>query len=118
MAPVRIPLDTWVNLPRLGKDAFRDLMKAGVEYSTGKGFLLRPSADLSSAKQIISSATGGEVYFIFKCIVCGAEASCADCRYREVCSIELVGGRCVCARCAEGTFATYGAKWAASLGRP
>jgi hypothetical protein len=118
LVPYRVPLESWVNLPRLGKDAFRELMKAGVEYSTGKGFLLRADIDLSAAKQIISAAVGGEVFFVFKCYVCNSEASCADCKYREICSIEKVGGKCVCSKCAGEGIGAYRDKWKASVGRP
>jgi hypothetical protein len=118
MSDVRIPLDTWVNLPRLGKEAFKELMKAGVEYTTGKGFFIRSSVDLQSARHVISAAVGGDVYFLFRCYVCGNEASCADCSYRGVCSVEQVGGRCICLECSHEDLGAYTKKWKSSLGRP
>ncbi|HVP23576.1 MAG TPA: hypothetical protein VMS77_06660 [Conexivisphaerales archaeon] len=116
MAETRIPLETWVNLPRLGTAAFKELMKAGVEYKTGRGFFIRSSADLAAAKRIIAAAAGGEVYFSFKCFTCGKDASCADCSFRAICSVDSVGGRCLCSDCAGGDLATYRKKWADSLG--
>ncbi len=107
-----------MNLPRLGREAFKELMKAGVEYSTGKGFFIRSTVDLRSTKQIISAAVGGNVYFTFKCYICGNEASCAECSYRAICSVELVGGRCICLKCSPENMAAYRAKWASSLKRP
>jgi len=118
LSDTRIPLDTWVNLPRLGKDAFKQLMKAGVEYTTGKGFFIRSTADLRGANQVISAAVGGEVCFVFKCYVCGNVTSCADCSYRAVCSVEQVGGRCICLKCAKEDLDAYEKKWSSSLGRP
>jgi hypothetical protein len=118
VSDTRIPLDTWINLPRLGKEAFKDLMKAGVEYTTGKGFFIRSGIDLKAAKQVISAAVGGEVSFVFRCFICGNEASCVDCSYRAVCSVEQVGGRCICLRCAKEDLGAYTEKWISTLGRP
>jgi hypothetical protein len=118
MSDTRIPLDTWVNLPRLGKEAFKELMKTGVEYTTGKGFFIRSSIDLRGAKQVIAAAVGGGVFFVFRCYICGSEASCADCSYRAVCSVEQVGGRCICLKCAKEDLGTYTKKWSSTLGRP
>jgi hypothetical protein len=108
---IKLALDTWVSLPRLGKDAFRELMKAGAEYSTGRGFFIRSGIDLQSAKRIISDAVGGRVYFVFKCFICGREASCADCSYRSICAVEMVGGRCVCLKCSRESLDAYRKKW-------
>jgi hypothetical protein len=118
MSDVRIPLDSWVSLPRLGKEAFKELMKARVEYTTGKGFFIRSSIDLRGARQVISAAVGGEVYFVFRCYICGSEASCSDCSYDAVCSVEQVGGRCICQKCAKEDLDAYAKKWSSSLGRP
>jgi len=115
MSEIKIPLDSWVNLPRLGKEAFRELMKAGVEYTTGKGFFIRSSIDLRTTKRIISAAVGGEVHFMFKCFICGNEASCVDCTYNGVCSIENVGGRCLCLKCSRENLAAYQKKWRETL---
>jgi hypothetical protein len=115
LGEIRIVLDSWVNLPRLGSEAFKELMKAGVEYTTGKGFFIRSSIDLRLAKRVISAAVGGEVYFVFKCFICGNEASCADCSYRAGCSVELVGGKCVCLGCSKENFVAYRRKWLGSL---
>jgi hypothetical protein len=113
---LRIQLETWVSLPRLGKEAFSKLMKLGVEYSTARGFYFRADTNLREAKRIISSATGEEVSFDFKCYVCGRDASCVNCEYAKTCSIELVGGRCVCGGCAAGGLKAYREKWMLSLG--
>ncbi len=118
MAETRIPLDTWVNLPRLGKDAFKELMKAGVQYTTGKGFLFRTSSNLQAAKRVVASAVDGQVYFIFKCYICGSDASCADCSYKDICSIEDVGGRCICLKCSRENLAAYRSKWQKGLDGP
>jgi hypothetical protein len=115
---IRIALDTWVNLPRLGKEAFKELMKAGVEYTTGKGFFIQSGIDLQSAKRVISAAVGGNVYFLFRCYVCGSEASCGDCSYRDICSVENVGGKCVCLKCSQDALDSYRTKWESSLRRP
>ena len=118
MTDTRIQLDTWINLPRLGKEAFKELMKAGVEYTTGRGFFIRSNIDLKAAKQVISAAAGGDVFFIFRCYICGNETTCADCSYRSVCSVEQVGGRCICLKCSREDLGTYAKKWSSTLGRP
>jgi hypothetical protein len=118
MGETRVALDSWVSLPRLGKEAFKELMKAGVEYTTGKGFFIRSTVDLQSTKRVISAAVGEDVYFVFRCFVCGDEASCSDCSYRAICSVQTVGGRCVCLRCSRGNLAAYEKKWISSLDRP
>ena len=116
MPETRIAIETWVNLPRLGTEAFKELMKAGVEYKTGRGFFIRSGIDLATAKRIIGAAVGGEVFFTFRCFICGREASCADCSYRAICSVDVVGGKCLCAQCAKENFAAYRKKWLGALG--
>jgi hypothetical protein len=118
LGDTRIVLDSWVSLPRLGKDAFKDLMKTGVEYSTGKGFFIRSNADLRLVKAIVAAAAGGEVFFVFKCFICGDLSSCAECPYNAVCSVELVGGKCICSKCAREDLSAYCARWKSSLGGP
>jgi hypothetical protein len=112
---MKVPLGIWVNLPRLGKDAFRELMRVGVEYTTGKGFFVRPDSDLTAIRIIVSEATGDEVEFVFRCYLCGRESVCVDCQYHSVCSIEQVGGNCLCARCASENMVGYRERWRASL---
>ncbi|MGC8555663.1 MAG: hypothetical protein ACP5NG_01420 [Conexivisphaera sp.] len=115
---VRIKLDEWTRLPRLGTEAFKELMKAGVRYETGKGFLVPRSADLTRVKRAISGAlNGAPVEFEFRCMLCGHEVSCEDCEYSGVCSIESSSGSCICDQCARSsTFEAYAAAWRAAQG--
>lgn len=97
---IKIKLGRWTRLPRLGKNAFKDLMRSGVKYESGRGFLVDTDADLKKVRYIISGAlNGAPVEFIFNCLVCGREVSCRDCSYRVVCSIEDSSHMCLCKEC-------------------
>lgn len=97
---IKIKLGKWTRLPRLGGNAFKDLMRSGVRYESGRGFLVDTNADLKKVRYIISGAlNGAPVEFIFNCMVCGREVSCRDCSYRGVCSIEDSSHMCLCEKC-------------------
>ncbi|BBE41592.1 hypothetical protein [Conexivisphaera calida] len=110
---IKVKLDEWVRLPRLGTEAFKELMRAGVRYDTGRGFLVPRGADLLRIKRAISGAlTGAPVEFEFKCVLCGREMSCEDCEYHDVCSIETSSPSCICSNCAKSaSFEAYMEWW-------
>ena len=109
---IKIRLGKWIRLPRLGSNAFKDLMRSGVKYEGGRGFLIDTSADLKKVRYIISGAlNGAPVEFIFNCMVCGKETSCRECKYRGICSIEDVSHACLCEECAESKGSEYFRLW-------
>ncbi|MGI0090223.1 MAG: hypothetical protein ACREBS_00805 [Nitrososphaerales archaeon] len=67
---MKIALNKWFNLPRLGKDTFSDLMKAKVKYDTKFGFQFTSSTNIPRALSVLSSALGEEVDVAKSCFVC------------------------------------------------
>jgi len=114
---VRVKLDEWTRLPRLGTDAFKELMKAGARYEGGRGFLIPRGADLQRIRRAISGALGGApVEFEFRCMLCGRETSCEDCEYHDVCSIDETSALCICSSCARSaSFEAYAEAWRRSV---
>ncbi len=110
---VKVKLDEWMRLPRLGTDSFKELMKAGVRYDSGRGFLVPHDADLQRVKRAISGALkGAPVEFVFTCFICGREMTCEDCEYHGVCSIDSSSPHCICSSCAASAgFDSYVAAW-------
>ena len=100
---MKIKLESWTWLPRLGTDAFRELMRIGVKYEKKRGFYIPAAVDLQSVANIIGSATGKPVIFIFNCYICGKETDCLECEYKWACRIETTSGRCICSECARSS---------------
>ena len=92
---MKIVVGSWFSLPRLGSEAYSSLVKTGVKYESGMGFMLTPDCDLASAVRIIRRAVGGEVQLSVRCVVCLKEA-CPDCPYEGVCDRRLVSPLCLC----------------------
>ena len=112
---MRIKLETWTWLPRLGTSAFRELMRIGVKYEKGKGFFIPAFIDLQEVASIIGSATGKPVTFVFNCYLCGRETDCLECDYKWACRIETNGGRCICSDCSRSSnVKKYFEKWSKS----
>ncbi len=101
MISMKIKLGSWVSLPRLSSQGFRSLMSAGVMYKTGSGFLIGRNLDLVNIKRILESELKDGVYYVFSCAVCGRDSDCSTCEYKFSCSVEKVGGKCICGPCAD-----------------
>lgn len=110
---MKIVLGNWFKLPFLGKDVFSALMRAGVKYSTGSGFMITEETDVKQAVSVIASATGENVEIFLKCFVCGKEA-CADCPYLSLCDRTSVSVSCLCGEHSE-SFASYKALFASLI---
>ena len=104
----KVVVGSWFDLPRLGTDVFSSLMKAGVKYERGKGFMLTQGTDLRAASHTIEAATGEAVGLSVPCAVCGAEC-CETCAFRAFCDRESVSPTCLCDEHASGkdAFETY-----------
>jgi hypothetical protein len=105
---LKIVIGSWFSLPRLGTDAFSALMKAGVKYESGMGFMLAPDCDISSASRAIRRALGEDVELSVRCAVCLAEA-CPSCPYSDSCDRRVVSPMCLCEEhlSMEGAFENY-----------
>ena len=102
MTTVEVKLNKWMRLPRLGGNAFRDLMRAGVKYDSKRGFLITSESDLEKIARIISGALKGvSVEIVHECMGCGREMTCEGCEYHPQCTIEEVSAPCICGRCLE-----------------
>jgi len=108
-----IKVDTWTWLPRLGKDAFSQLMRLGVKYDKRNGFYIPSSIDLREVASVIEKATGKNVNFVFKCFMCGKDMTCIECEYKWSCKVELTSGKCICSNCMKKIdMKDYVTKWA------
>lgn len=67
---MRISINRWFSLPRLGKDVFADLMKAKVKYDTKFGFQLTSSTNVPRVLSILSGALGEDVEIARSCFIC------------------------------------------------
>jgi hypothetical protein len=92
---VKIVIGSWFNLPRLGTDVFSSLMKAGVKYDKGRGFMFSSETDLQAATRTIGRATDEEVELSVRCFVCLREA-CVSCPFQGICDRRTVSSMCLC----------------------
>jgi hypothetical protein len=113
---VKIIVGSWFKLPRLGGDVFAALMKAGVKYETGMGFMLTSDTDRYAALRVIESALGDDVDLSLRCIVCLREA-CPGCPFIEDCDRSKVSSLCLCDEHSspEGAYARYVSAFEAGL---
>jgi hypothetical protein len=95
-----VRVGTWIKLPRLGSEAFKRLMEAGVKYDREKRlFFIGEEADLSLVSSILLNAAGEEVEFELNCFVCEGPAGCPSCNYQPFCNRKLVSRSCICDKC-------------------
>jgi hypothetical protein len=92
---MKVVIGNWFNLPRLGTDVFSALMKAGVKYEKGMGFMLAAETDIGAASRTIEKATGESVELSVRCFVCAREA-CPSCSLRAICDRRTVSPACLC----------------------
>jgi len=41
---LKVAVGKWFNLPKLDKSAFMEVMRSGIEYKSGSGFMIKESA--------------------------------------------------------------------------
>jgi len=92
---MKLVVGSWFSLPRLGTEEFRSMMKAGVRYEKGMGFMLTPGTDMREAVHLIERAIGERVELYLRCYVCLKEA-CGSCEYLDVCDRRSVSPMCLC----------------------
>lgn len=113
---MKITIGAWFNLPKLGSNTFALLMKCGVRYEKGMGFMLTSSTDIEAAVSIIENATGKEVELSVRCFICLNEA-CSDCPYINICDRRKVSIMCICSEHSsmDEAYELYKNKFASSL---
>jgi len=89
----------WFSLPRLGRDKFISLMKAGLIYDRSKGFKAEAEADLITIKSILKTALAENFEFVPKCFVCNSSVDCYLCAYYHICNENNVKPNCLCNKC-------------------
>jgi hypothetical protein len=67
---MRISVNTWFSLPRLGTQVFSDLMRARVQYDSKLGFKIGTSTNIARALQILSEALEEPVVIAKTCFIC------------------------------------------------
>lgn len=95
----RVKVGVWFNLPKLERNDFMELMRSGIYYKSGSGFMIRESANMTEAKRALEKVLAKEVYITFNCAICNKEADCSTCEYKYYCPVETTGGTCICNDC-------------------
>lgn len=116
---MKIVLDEWFSLPRLGMDVFTKLVReAGLEYDKGKGFRATARTDLVTVTSVLQSALREETEVEVRCFICGEPVGCSTCVYSKVCDRRRISPRCICEKCKNGkdAFALYSIRFAELLG--
>ncbi len=116
MEGLKVVVGSWFSLPRLGTDSFSALMKAGVSYEKGMGFMFTPETNLQNAVRIVEVATGEAVELSIRCFICSAEA-CPTCQFKTVCDRKAVSPMCLCEEhsSSDDAFAVYSRNFEARL---
>lgn len=95
----RVKKGAWFNLPKLSRNDFLELMRSGVDYKSGSGFMIRESANIADIKNILERILAKRVYVSFNCAICNRETDCSTCEYKYYCPVETTGGTCICNDC-------------------
>jgi hypothetical protein len=96
---LKISSREWFRLPKMGRDSFVDLMKAGVEYNKSLGFRIKDSADLPLVESVLKKTLGEEIIIALRCFVCGQSVECHSCNYKDVCVLGRFSLNCICDEC-------------------
>jgi len=94
-----IKVGEWFNLPRLGRDKFISLMKAGLIYDKTKGFKAEANSDLATITSILKTVLNKDFEFIPKCFICNSNVECYICAYYNICDTKIIKPNCICAKC-------------------
>ena len=94
-----VKIGEWFRLPRLGRDKFISLMKAGLVYDRSKGFKAEVDANLTTIISILKKALGEDFEFVPKCFICNSSVECFLCAYYQICDVKSVTPDCLCNQC-------------------
>ncbi|MEM3556849.1 MAG: hypothetical protein QW839_02990 [Conexivisphaerales archaeon] len=102
MEAFRIKVGSWFNLSKLERSDFMELMRSGIDYKSGSGFMIKENANIVEAKRALEKVLAKEVYISFNCAICNRETDCSSCEYKYYCPVETTGGKCICNYCIQG----------------
>jgi len=104
-----VAIGEWFKLPRLGREFFISLMKAGLMYDKSKGFKAEANTDLIKISSILKRALGEDFEFVPKCFTCNSIIDCYSCAYYLICDVKSLTPNCLCDNCMsnEDAFAIY-----------
>jgi len=104
-----VAIGEWFKLPRLGREFFVSLMKAGLLYDKSKGFKAEANSDLIAIASILKGALGEGFEFVPKCFTCNSMVDCCSCAYYLICDAKASTPVCLCDKCVsnEDAFAIY-----------
>jgi hypothetical protein len=87
-------------LPRIEKEKFIVLLRAGLEYNREQGtFCIKSYNNIEKLKEIIAEILNTEVVFMPICTRCGKAFACSECNYNEHCATKDLPFDCVCPLC-------------------
>ncbi|MCS7116947.1 MAG: hypothetical protein RMJ31_06240 [Nitrososphaerota archaeon] len=97
---MKIVLDEWFRLPKLGSDDFIKLVKeANLKYESKYGFKADINTNLPMVASILKSVLGKDVEFAIKCFICGKVIKCRLCDYDDICDKLRISPKCICNEC-------------------
>jgi len=104
-----VAVGEWFKLPRLGKEFFVSLMKAGLVYDKSKGFKADANSNLMAISSILKRALGEDFEFVPRCFTCNSMIECYSCAYYLICDVKSSTSSCLCDNCIsnEDAFAIY-----------
>jgi len=104
-----VAIGEWFKLPRLGREFFISLMKAGLIYDKSKGFKVEANSDLIAISSILKRALGEDFELSPKCFICNSIVECYSCAYYLICDAKGLTSNCLCDKCInnEDIFAMY-----------
>ena len=87
-------------LPRVEKEKFMLLIKAGLSYNREQClYSIKSYNDIENLTEIIKGVLNTEVIFLQSCTRCGKDFACGDCKYDELCTTKNLPFDCVCPQC-------------------
>ncbi|GBC74812.1 hypothetical protein HRbin06_00119 [archaeon HR06] len=114
---MRIIKKEWFKLPRLGKEAFIQIMNMRVKYDKVKGFMVDDDTDLLSFSSFIKEILKEDLEVYLKCSLEGKVTPCDTCDYKPFCDRINVSSECLCDECYknEEVFTLYSTNLASKI---
>lgn len=87
-------------LPRVEKEKFILLIRLGLEYNRDQGlYSIKSYNNIEKLMDTLSDILKTEIIFSQKCIRCGKNFPCSECKYNELCTTKNLPFSCVCTQC-------------------
>jgi len=87
-------------LPRLEKEKFVLLIRQGLDYNRELSlYSINNYNNIEKLIDTIGSILNIKVIFSQRCIRCGKDFPCSDCKYNELCTTKDMPFTCVCPQC-------------------